>query len=404
MPDPTPITTVNDGKTIIDKEHYSSGELLDLKLAGGSTLVIDGVDITLKSLLGVGALSNTTIELIHGATLTVDGSLLDVNALNGLTYKIGDQSLLHLKQSFLDVKLLNSETIDFADPEGTGTFHYTPGGVGLRLSGPMKIINLHVGDKIQVDGATSAEVDGERLLFHGKGGAIIASFKVEEGLELGQPNEDGSFTIEVPCFLEGTLISTPRGEIRVEYLKKGDLVHTLNGEARAVTWVGNRTIFPQTANPRECLPVHIRPGALAENMPHRDLYLSPDHCLFLAGCLIPAKFLINGTTITQDLRLEPFTYYHIELEQHAVLVADGAYTESYLDLGNRAMFLEPGMFMFCKPVDLGTVVHCFPPVYAGPVLDAVRNVLEQRAAIARDSAQTMTIPPVQSCPASCINP
>ncbi|WP_239510115.1 Hint domain-containing protein, partial [Enterobacter cloacae] len=62
--------------------------------------------------------------------------------------------------------------------------------------------------------------------------------------------------------------------------------------------------------------------------------------MFLDGVLVPAKLLINGTTVTQEITLTPVDYYHVELEEHDVIWAEGAQTETYLDLGNKSAFLE----------------------------------------------------------------
>ncbi|QND54828.1 Hint domain-containing protein (plasmid) [Phyllobacterium sp. 628] len=376
--------TLDDTTHTIDSTEYRDGDLLDLTLAKSGTLVINGVNITLNSIIGASVASSTTIKLINGATLTTGTSLAKIGIAENFTYEIGEKSPLHIIGSSIDLDIADTTTIDFEPSGGTGTLIYTPPTFALKLGPSPTLLNLHKGDKIEVTGATSYYVsDGmvhfQKPNFLGINGDI-AVFHVDAAAQFSSISADGTVTVEIPCFLEGTLISTPGGEIRVEYLKKGDLIYTLNGETRAVTWVGNRTIFPKKAtNPRECLPIRIRPGSLEEDMPHRDLYLSPDHCLFLDGYLIPAKLLINGTTITQDVRLEPFTYYHIELEQHSVLVADGAYAESYLDLGNRGMFLAPGTLMFSAPIDLSKIVHCYPPLYSGPILEEFRHTLAQRA-------------------------
>jgi Hint domain len=53
--------------------------------------------------------------------------------------------------------------------------------------------------------------------------------------------------------------------------------------------------------------------------------------------LIPARYLVNGATIVQEFR-DWISYYHIELESHGVVVAEGLGAESYLDTGNRTGF------------------------------------------------------------------
>src|ERR1019366_9276451 len=64
---------------------------------------------------------------------------------------------------------------------------------------------------------------------------------------------------------------------------------------------------------------------------------------------LPAKLLVNGMTITRDLSLTSVSYHHIELEQHAVLIAEGVEAESYLDTGNRAYFSNAGLAMILHP-------------------------------------------------------
>ena len=73
-------------------------------------------------------------------------------------------------------------------------------------------------------------------------------------------------------------------------------------------------------------------------MPDRDLLVSPDHALLLDGRLIPARHLVNGRTIRQDTGLAAITYFHVECDEHAILLAHNMPAESYLDTGNRDFF------------------------------------------------------------------
>jgi hypothetical protein len=107
----------------------------------------------------------------------------------------------------------------------------------------------------------------------------------------------------------------------------------------AMHWTGRRRIDTRH-HPRPDLvqPVLIRRGAFADGTPHRDLRVSPDHAIHVDGLLVPARLLINGATIVQDRTEACFTYWHVELDRHAVLFAEGLATESYLDTGNRGFF------------------------------------------------------------------
>jgi len=143
------------------------------------------------------------------------------------------------------------------------------------------------------------------------------------------------------CFRKGTKILTLRGEIPVEELSNSDIAVGPSGEKVPVRWVGWRRVAISALAPNRdnLLPVRISRGALADNVPKRDLYVSPLHALYLDGWLIPAGVLINGTTITRCDDAAEVVYYHVELAQHSVLLAEGAPAESYLEFGrNRTFF------------------------------------------------------------------
>lgn len=133
------------------------------------------------------------------------------------------------------------------------------------------------------------------------------------------------------CYLTGTLILTDKGEVPVEDLKIGDLVHTAEGRLEPIKWVGIQTTNPQRVkNPLRGYPVLIKAGALGNQLPKRDLYVSPDHAVLFEGLLINAGALVNDVSIIKTEPTETFTYYHIELDKHALLFAEGVPAESFL--------------------------------------------------------------------------
>ena len=80
-----------------------------------------------------------------------------------------------------------------------------------------------------------------------------------------------------------------------------------------------------------CITGPGRKGAFATGSPHRDLYLSRAHLLYLNGILIPVGNLINGNTIaltTADF--DVLQYFHVELDCHDILLAEGAPCDSLL--------------------------------------------------------------------------
>ncbi len=137
--------------------------------------------------------------------------------------------------------------------------------------------------------------------------------------------------VNLECFLTGTLVTTTQGPRPVETLQIGDLIQTADGKTQPIKWIGTQTFdaAKHPAHPFRTYPIRIQAGALGHNLPSRPLYVSPDHALLIDGLLINAGAITNGTTITQ-IPMEQFTYYHIELEHHALLLAEGTPAESYL--------------------------------------------------------------------------
>lgn len=145
----------------------------------------------------------------------------------------------------------------------------------------------------------------------------------------------------VECFATGTLIATPQGERAVETLKTGDLLHTADGRAVPVIWVGRQTVMRAFTPTDRFVPVRITAGALGDGVPHSDLLVTGDHAMVVDDLAINASALVNGTTIRwepQDRLAERFTYYHLETEAHDVILANGAPAESFIDYVGRRAF------------------------------------------------------------------
>ena len=129
--------------------------------------------------------------------------------------------------------------------------------------------------------------------------------------------------VALPCFAEGTRIRTSRGDVAVEQLRAGDEVVTASGAMRPVKWIGHRYVdCTRHGAPQKVWPVRVAAGAFGPGLPSRDLFLSPDHALFLDGVLIPVKQLINDDTVAQT-GWSDVIYYHVELDRHDVLLAEG---------------------------------------------------------------------------------
>ena len=172
--------------------------------------------------------------------------------------------------------------------------------------------------------------------------------------DLNGAGEGNDFTIDdisltAACYARGTHISTARGEIPIERLAIGDRVLTASGATRPVIWLGHRAIdISRHPDPVAVRPVRVRAGAFGDGQPRRDLWLSPGHNIAFEGALIAACRLINGRSVGQ-IDQDHIEYWHVELDAHDVIYADGLPAESYLDTGNRTAFANGGAFIEAHP-------------------------------------------------------
>ncbi len=147
------------------------------------------------------------------------------------------------------------------------------------------------------------------------------------------------YTLAPPCFVAGTFIRTTRGDIPVEELVVGDRVQARFAGSAPIRWIGRRHIdCRRHPEPHRVQPIRIVANAFAPGQPRRDLLLSPDHAVQVGDSLIVVRHLTNGTTIRQDHEAGEIVYFHIELDRHDILDAEGLPAESYLDTGNRGVF------------------------------------------------------------------
>jgi Hint domain len=172
-------------------------------------------------------------------------------------------------------------------------------------------------------------------------------------------------TVPLPCYLRGTHICTPEGEQRIEELKIGDAVVTLSGESKPIKWIGRRR-FNKSFDfwPKDFEPIRISRFALDDGLPHRDLYVSPMHAIYIDGVLIPAKHLVNGRSITQCAPegADVIEYLHIELSAHDVIHAEGVAAETFA--GNYRDYFD-NFAEFCRryPQDAELQHARYAPVY-----------------------------------------
>ncbi len=144
----------------------------------------------------------------------------------------------------------------------------------------------------------------------------------------------------IACFTPGTKIATLKGETLVENLVIGDQVVTRDNGIQPIRWIGKKKVDWRlmTANPH-LKPVLVRQGSLGNDLPERDLMVSPNHRVLVANertalqfddaeVLVAAKHLIGGLAV-RSIDSIGTTYIHFLFDRHEVVLSDGIWTESF---------------------------------------------------------------------------
>jgi len=215
----------------------------------------------------------------------------------------------------------------------------------------------------------------------GGGGSYLDTALVTHGVETGGVNSGNGSVDIVVCFLRGTRIRTVTGDKSVESLTIGESVLTASGKVRPIVWIGSRGLdCTRHPKPGFVWPIRIQAGSFGENLPARDLWMSPFHSILIEGVLVQVEKLVNGATIVQVPR-ERVEYWHVELESHDILLAEGMPAESYLDVGNRTGFVNGGDYLEAYPdfMPKHESASCVPVVKDGPVIERAKAALLERA-------------------------
>jgi hypothetical protein len=151
--------------------------------------------------------------------------------------------------------------------------------------------------------------------------------------------------------------------------------------AKAVKWIGHRTYEAEFGGSEAFVrPVVFRAGSLGGGLPQRDLKVSPQHGMLIDGVMVPAATLVNGVSIVRDETVGDTEYFHVELDGHEAIFAEGAAAETYIDLDSRAMFDNADeyglLYGSAQPVD-----SAFERIEEGVRLAAIRARLAKLAGI-----------------------
>ena len=144
------------------------------------------------------------------------------------------------------------------------------------------------------------------------------------------------------AFTHGALIATSVGNVAVEDLEPGMMLETASGAHVKLRWIGSMTIIPGAPYAgdepdkiyrvmadsfglaRPAADVTFGPGA-------RLLNRSPDirHATGAAAALAPVAAFADGMSVIEIAPVSPTKVYHLALDSHEILLANGMEVESF---------------------------------------------------------------------------
>jgi autotransporter passenger strand-loop-strand repeat protein len=294
----------------------SGGTAISAQISAGGSLDVGaaGATIDATTVHSGGLLATYTGDVLNGVTL--DGGTVSAYAETiggGVTFTA------------------DGGTLDMAD---TAAMNATISGFGrdatIEISG-LAYAGVTSGAQLVGSLLTVTEGGNSATLTLDPSGLVSSDFVVS--------GNGAETTLIFHCFCAGTRIATPSGEVAVEDLRAGDPVRLADGRMLPVRWLARQTVAARFADPIRALPVRIAAGSLGEGLPRRDLSVSPGHALLLDGVLVQAGALLGLPGIArQPTTADLFSYYHVELDEHALLLAEGVAAESYLPA------IEAGVF------------------------------------------------------------
>jgi len=363
-------TLNNSGTFTIDNSGASSGSTINFNFGGGVTnsgalsLSYPAGSTSIWS-LGTGGLNNSgTLSLTSadsssgniainttgtitntgsidavGTTLTINKDISgdgNINLSNGATVTLFAQNGTALGQTF-----------NFEGGENTLNISSLPGTFTGKIRGFSNEDSINVG----ISGTVTYDKDSGILTLTTTSGKTYKYDVGENYTGEFSDSDNGVITYSglTSCYLPGTMILTPEGEVAVEKLEVGDLVltHDITTGASVpmkIVWAGSSpvNVTGAAAGDEAGAPVRIFKNAFDNGIPAQDLLVTSEHCMLINGQFIPVRMLVNGRSVIYDRSFTQFPVYHIETEKHAILTANGALSESFLNTENYSGFRQAG--------------------------------------------------------------
>lgn len=277
----------------------------------------------------------------------------------------------------------------FEDNQANG-HRITDGGNLIDNGARVESESLHYVRQLDASGSPTGPVITITVFSQGGNTSDIWGFSSDAALvdgaqyvKIGGSNNGASDYAEfVPCFINGTQISTRKGFVAIENLKPGDLVLTRDNGFQPVRWLGVKHLTPQWLSQCPHLqPVKISAHAFGPGQPEQDLWVSPQHRLLIDSSLSALYFgesevfaaagLVTNQPGLSRPHVARLTYVHLLFDQHQVVLSNGLWTESFL----------PGKRLFSHG-DVATqreITQLFPELGAGDhsQYQAARKILKQ---------------------------
>ncbi len=335
-----------DGNSDIKTLNMEAGGTLNVNASLNlDSLILNGkfpgvINVTNNAVLNINGLATNDVNIQMPTIIIHGGSKVVVNG-NPVTRSLNP----------------NDYIVDF-NKEQNGIYEYD--GDLDDINGHIVIKNFTLGDHILFKNTTGS-MDAGNFTTSYKNGMLsiiynngttsqtIATFNYNAAnssdplpnVNLVTVNGNSYFDL-TKCFVLGTHILTPKGEVKIETLSVDDEVVIIqDGQRinRKIVWIGKTDISVDQGKEKDSLyPVRIKAHAFGLNKPHRDLLITPEHTVYIDGGLVPARMLVNGRSIIVDKTVKNYRIYHLETEQHSILLSENLMTESYLNTDNRYLF------------------------------------------------------------------
>jgi hypothetical protein len=381
------LNVFNDGvgadSTVVNAGTITGGLYLNSELgpATGTGTVFDSGTITGSPFAIYFGGTNALLVLQQGYALS---GIVDAAGSYPHTLELMSNASAPVTVNFNPNEFRNFGTVGFAPGSGNaGTLALAaaadvPGTI-VGFTAPHDVIDLqYISDTADNATATLNPVNDE-LTVTGDNGSQILQLDPSENYSgimfeaIRDASGTGTDVFGVICFCRGTQILTVNGEVSVEALKMGDRVRLADGRTEPIVWIGEGSVLATRGQRTAATPVIVRKGALGDNVPNRDLHITKAHSLYIDNVLIPVEFLVNHRSILWDDRAGEVSIYHIEIETHDVLIANGTPAESYRDDGNRWLFQNGNSGWDKRPKPA-----CAPVLTGGPVVDEIwRRLLDR---------------------------